>query len=265
MRIMKFIWNFVQSLLFIHCITLMLLILNKHVPVLFLVVEGYCRRLFEIAIWPVIDFFCGSDTKNKLWDTGWHHAFVSHIVNLIRYLGCLIFLPLHYSSISSGLKVFFDILLDFLRCAYEFLTFEILIYIYLACFFANKIISGTFRRLKNSNTTGLSSRPQRHNHRDSSYTVTDDDDDDEYVNGFYNDDDESALPLMVNSLGFLSLERRSHLERMCCMCSHYGDHSVMLPCGHTDLCFNCAFSYHIMELACPFCATNIQSCHRILL
>ena len=98
LRIMRFTWNCIRLLMFSYFIGLLLLILNKHVPILLLVVEGYCKRLLEIVLWPVVDFFTelsrSSDTQGKILDTSvqWHHVLIRKMVSLIRCFGCLIFL-----------------------------------------------------------------------------------------------------------------------------------------------------------------------------
>jgi len=51
--------------------------------------------------------------------------------------------------------------------------------------------------------------------------------------------------------------------KMCIICLHHPYNTVLLPCGHLYLCYQCASSIKNSNGTCPACRTTIRSFHRV--
>lgn len=54
-------------------------------------------------------------------------------------------------------------------------------------------------------------------------------------------------------------------DRLCSICCENERNAVLLPCGHTNLCLQCAYNYHDINKSCPFCQMTVETMHRIFL
>ena len=287
MSLTRLVCNFVHSIMFLYACTCVLYLLRDFVPQHFVIIETLRYTLWDSTLKPccmavvqlITDLF-QDHYKDFLW--------------VVEALDIKHFVPLSVSTIISplftlGRKVY-AFLGRLVSQFYWWITLEKFVYIYPVAFwvisFLYAFITRRWRQLDIEEEEDIDDEENDDKSGDEGDDEDDEDDDDQF--DFSEDDSvreqqqrmrrmrrnrisqierfkrRGGPILRINNVGPMHTSRRLD-DRLCSICCENERNAVLLPCGHTNLCLQCAYNCYETNKSCPYCQKSVETIHKIFL